>query len=206
MGKILLRTLLAAVAIALLYGIYYAWNALPVYTGYSAKIICSCTFVSGREEMSILKEDLSSFGLADISVNYLDSTVVSSVIGLAARTAVYRKGLGCTLALGKTVEEVKAEQEIIIKPDQRQANNYWPTGDNFAGGEFPREMNEDALERAMDNIFNEPDLKRIKGTRAVVVVYRGKIVAERYAEGFSRAMPLLGWSMTKSVVNAMVGI
>lgn len=206
MGKLLLKILLAIVAIGLLYGIYYAWNALPVYTGYSAKIMCSCAFVSNREEASILKDDLSSFGMADLSVNYLDSTVVSSVMGLANRTAVYRKGLGCTLALGKTVEEVKAEQETIIKPDQRQANNYWPTGDNFAGGEFPRSMDEDALERAMNNIFSEPDPNHLKGTRAVVVVYRGKIVAERYAEGFSRDMPLLGWSMTKSVVNAMVGI
>jgi CubicO group peptidase (beta-lactamase class C family) len=39
--------------------------------------------------------------------------------------------------------------------------------------------------------------------RAVVVVQNGRIVGERFGEGFSADTPLLGWSMTKSV-NAMV--
>ena len=34
----------------------------------------------------------------------------------------------------------------------------------------------------------------------------GRIVAERYGAGFSAATPLLGWSMTKSVLAALVGI
>jgi hypothetical protein len=44
------------------------------------------------------------------------------------------------------------------------------------------------------------------GTRAVVVVYHGQLVAERYADGFDRHTRLLGWSMTKGRVNALVGI
>ena len=39
-----------------------------------------------------------------------------------------------------------------------------------------------------------------------MVVYGGRIVAERYAEGFNAAMPLIGWSMSKSAVNALVGL
>jgi len=42
--------------------------------------------------------------------------------------------------------------------------------------------------------------------RAVVVVKRGRIVAERYAAGFSSTTPLLGWSMTKSVLAGLVGV
>jgi len=37
------------------------------------------------------------------------------------------------------------------------------------------------------------------GMRAIVVVKDGRIVAERYGEGFNSATPLLGWSITKSV-------
>ncbi len=190
----------------LIYGISYSWQALPIATAYSSKIMCSCAFISGREAKSILDEDLSSFGMVDIQVNYLDSTVTSSIWGLAERTALFREGLGCTLAVGTTVDELKAQQADINKPDQRQAQNYWPTGDNFAGGNFPGDINEDALDRALDKVFQENNPEKPKGTRAVVVLYRGKIVAERYAEGFTKDTPLTGWSMTKSVTNALTGI
>ena len=43
------------------------------------------------------------------------------------------------------------------------------------------------------------------GMRAVVVVQNGRIVGERYGEGFSAETPLLGWSMTKSVNAAIIG-
>ena len=192
--------------IGLLYGVYYVWQALPIYTGYSAKIMCSCAFVSGRDQQMVESHDLSSFGMVTLQVNYLDSVVIADVKGLARRVAVFRDGLGCTLALGKSPEELKAESEVVVKPDKRQANNYWPTGDNFAGGEFPEDLDEDALARVLEDVFEEKDPERLQGTRAVVIVYQGKIVAERYAEGFDKDTPLIGWSMTKSVTNAMVGI
>lgn len=206
MKKQLLRVLLALVLIALCYGLYYAWNALPVYNAYSAKIMCSCAFISERDQESVMAEDLSSFGMVNLNINYLDSVVVADVLGLGSRTAVFRDGLGCTLAIGKTPEQLKQETVKIIKPDSRQANNYWPTGENYAGGDFTAELDEDLLERSLNQLFQEDDPEKLKGTRAVVVVYKGKIIAERYAEGFTRDTPLLGWSMTKSVTNAMAGI
>jgi len=62
------------------------------------------------------------------------------------------------------------------------------------------------LSRALDDAFSEPDPGRLRRTRAVVVVHGGRIVAERYAEGFGPQTPLFGWSMTKSVTNALCGI
>jgi CubicO group peptidase (beta-lactamase class C family) len=43
-------------------------------------------------------------------------------------------------------------------------------------------------------------------TRAVVVVYDGKLIGERYAPSFSRSSKFLGWSMTKSIISALIGI
>ncbi len=62
------------------------------------------------------------------------------------------------------------------------------------------------LEKALDAAFAEPGSDKVRKTRAVVVVYDGRLVAERYAPGFDADMPLLGWSMAKSVTNALVGI
>jgi CubicO group peptidase (beta-lactamase class C family) len=44
------------------------------------------------------------------------------------------------------------------------------------------------------------------GMRAIVVIDHGRLVAERYSMGFSATSPLLGWSMTKSVLAGLVGI
>jgi CubicO group peptidase (beta-lactamase class C family) len=43
-------------------------------------------------------------------------------------------------------------------------------------------------------------------TRAVLVVYDGKIVGEQYASGFDKNTVMLGWSMSKSVTSALIGI
>src|SRR3978361_643465 len=40
----------------------------------------------------------------------------------------------------------------------------------------------------------------------MVVVRDGSVIAERYADGIGVDTPLLGFSMTKSVVNALIGI
>jgi CubicO group peptidase (beta-lactamase class C family) len=68
------------------------------------------------------------------------------------------------------------------------------------------EEHDPRFEQALDWAFSEPDPQQLRRTRAVVIVRKGRIVAERYAPGFSRDTPLLGWSMAKSVMNGLVGI
>jgi CubicO group peptidase (beta-lactamase class C family) len=59
--------------------------------------------------------------------------------------------------------------------------------------------------RVLDAAFAEPDPRRARRTRAVVVVRGGRLLAERYAPGFAAATPLNGWSMGKSVTSALIG-
>ena len=67
-------------------------------------------------------------------------------------------------------------------------------------------VNRERLQTALDRAFAEPNPVRQRRTRAVVIVHRGRIVAERYATGIGPDTPLPGWSMTKSVMNALAGI
>jgi len=79
----------------------------------------------------------------------------------------------------------------------------WPVGERPAG-----------LDSLLDRAFDEAGA--LARTFAVVVVHRGRLVAERYAgalEHFDRPpepvgpdTPLLSWSMAKSVLHAAVGL
>ena len=38
-----------------------------------------------------------------------------------------------------------------------------------------------------------------------MVVQNGWVIAERYAQGIQPDMPLIGWSMSKSITHALIG-
>jgi CubicO group peptidase (beta-lactamase class C family) len=40
----------------------------------------------------------------------------------------------------------------------------------------------------------------------VVVIHKGQLVASYYAQGYDYNTPLLGWSMTKTVTAALIGM
>jgi CubicO group peptidase (beta-lactamase class C family) len=63
----------------------------------------------------------------------------------------------------------------------------------------PRE----ALARAIDDLFSDPASGE---TRAVLILRDGRIVAERYAPGYGPDTRLIGWSMSKSVTAALIGL
>jgi CubicO group peptidase (beta-lactamase class C family) len=69
----------------------------------------------------------------------------------------------------------------------------WPEGTAVA--------TDTSLDRVLEN-----DTLAGPGARAIVVVDHGRIVAERYAPGFDAGTPLLGWSMTKTVMAGVIGM
>lgn len=62
--------------------------------------------------------------------------------------------------------------------------------------------NREKLARAVDRLF-APELGE---TRAVIVMKNGRIVAERYAEGYHENTRFVSWSMAKSVTGVMIGM
>lgn len=63
----------------------------------------------------------------------------------------------------------------------------------------PREQ----LARAVDALFTRTGIGE---TQAVVVMHRGEVVAERYADGFTADTRFVGWSMSKTVSAVLVGM
>ncbi|MBS1565948.1 MAG: serine hydrolase, partial [Bacteroidetes bacterium] len=203
------RLVLVVVLALLTYGIRYAWVSFPIISGYGAKNLCSCMFVAGRSEKSVLDDELSDspLTLGSFSVDMKDSSVTGSVIGFAKRKAVYRKGLGCTLLNDVSEEQLRRQSFVLAKPPVINADSIdWPMGDRLPADSLPSNINKNLLMNAVDSAFAERDPKKKVGTRAVLVIYDGRLVAERYAPGYDLHSKMLGWSMSKSITGTLVGI
>lgn len=211
-----LKKIAITLGILLLIGIggvsyYLVVKIGPIGAGYKAKMLCSYLFVSGRELGPIMADDLEPFNplLEYVSheIDSVEKSVVASAFGLVNRKARYQEGLGCTiLPPGAEDKPLFPDVSGIAQLPENPESVPWPTGDLDAEVSFPGEIDSDLLSEALDREFSEPDAEKPRRTRAVVVVYKGRIVAERYAPGFDRDTRMHGWSMTKSITSALIGI
>ncbi|MFN3186607.1 MAG: hypothetical protein ACE37F_31695 [Nannocystaceae bacterium] len=190
-------------ALVLVLGVLVARYVLPTATGYVAKLACSGHFVAGQSHARLRDEDFSRMGYVSFSFDEGARRARATVLGLAAREAVYRDGIGCALVVDADPEQTQAAGVSV--PRAAASDAPWPAGDGPDPRPDPPGLDRAALEAALDAAFEEPDPDSMRWTRAVAVVWNGRLVAERYAEGTSADAPHLGWSMTKSVTNAIVG-
>jgi CubicO group peptidase (beta-lactamase class C family) len=153
-------------------------------------MLCSEVFLAGRDADDVERElevdDLQPLRVITDSVDRPARRVTSRFAGLIARDAVFHDGRGCTVGASADT-----------------THNIHMT--SFPGADRATPLDE-RLFPVIDRAFAEPDPERPRRTRAVVVMRDGRIVAERYASGFTKETPILGWSMTKTMMNALVGI
>lgn len=207
--KLIVRSVLTLLALLLISGIWYAWRAFPIISGYGSKNMCSAVFLQHRSPKDVLREDLGSFplSLGSFTVNEKDSSVTGSVFGFAKRKTIYRKGIGCTIVNDFTEAEIKAQRFTIPAAPQINADTIaWPYG-NKINDTIAVTINKAQLDKTVDYVMNEKTKDgKPTYTSAVLVLYDGKIVAEKYARGFDANTVMLGWSMSKSLTAAMVGV
>ena len=203
---------LAGVAIAsLAAGSLHVYRVARVGSGFSAEIMCGAVFVSGRAPEDVKAADFSAPGyelsrFLRQTVEREEKCVTASAYGFASQTAIYRDGLGCTLLGGRSEEELRAAAPALDVRPLADPEAFWPEGERADLAAFSQGVDKPALDAAMEAAFAEPDPARPRNTRALVVVYRGRLVAERYAPGFDAGMPLIGWSITKGALNALIGL
>jgi CubicO group peptidase (beta-lactamase class C family) len=163
--------------------------------------------VSGRDKNDIESSDLSGFPfyLSTNNVDYNDSSVTSTVWGMAKKKAIYRKGIGCTLINTISESELRSQVFTVPLPPVNNMNTIpWPYGDKINDTLVPA-IDKNKLRLAVDNIFTEPHPGKKQRTRAVIIIYDGQLVAEKYAPGFTKNTKMYGWSMAKSFTSALIG-
>jgi len=187
--------------------LYYVKLALPILSGYGAKNLCSCVYLGERPQEDVISNELASFplNLGKFRIDNTDSSAYGSVFGLSIRKAIYRKGLGCTLI--SQIDEAELRKQKIRLPEKPLINQDtvpWPSG-NLLLDTLSHRIDNSALQEIVDEAFAEPGGKPSRRTRAILVVYKGQIIAEKYADGFDQNSRQMGWSMAKSLTNAMMG-
>lgn len=193
-----------------LLGITFAWlvlNVFPAVSGYGAKNMCSAIYLQHRNPEDVIREDLSDFpkSLARFRFDEQDSSVTATVWGFAKRKAIFRAGLGATLVNDFPESEIRKQRFVLPpKPVASLDSIPWPMGDKTPDT-LPGNIDKAQLDRAVQFAFDDPPGDPVF-TRAVLVVYNGQIVAERYAPGFDKHTVMLGWSVSKSLTGAMIGV
>jgi CubicO group peptidase (beta-lactamase class C family) len=225
----------SALAIVLVAGFAGTRAAVPVARpalGFVAKVVCSGVFLGGVTPDQALS-DLPDEPIAQLIRARVDTarrSVSASLPLVAKRQAVYREGLGCTLvspagpaALPTRISSPADPAALTTRasspadptatralPSDARADRaaLWPHGETVDATAAAAVSGIDGarLSTLIEDSFSEPDPALKRRTRAIVIVHGGRIVAERYAEGFGPASRFTGWSMTKSVTNALVGI
>lgn len=173
--------------------------------------LCSGLWVVGRDYRrtadEVLGQDIArfpAFGWQDDFVYDVDRenhSVTVSAGDFPARMAKYHGAQGCTiLPRGETEVHFTPVDVASALPDAE--SQPWPTGERDAMGPLPPEVDQAALDGALDYAMERED----QNTRALVVAYKGKIIAERFAPGFTENTPQISWSMGKSITAALFGV
>ena len=202
---------LGLVPFALLLGYYFPSidKTIRVGAGFSAKQACSSVFVSNRSLESVVDHELSIGGtswLFRLDLDRRRREVRSRFVLLPLWQAVARhvsRTTGCTLVDGRsgwmdTHKEGDAE-------DHEKTGDDWPA---LKPGQLSSEVDSAQLQAFVDAQFTREAFERNQ-TRAVVVVYKGHVVAEGYQSEFldmDRWTRHLGWSMSKTLLSLLIGM
>ncbi len=172
----------------------------------SAKVLCSAVFVSGRDPEEAAKN--GGFGFmpsaeADKVTWTVDRErkVVTTTFGTITRSARFYGDQGCIIDRpGKTGVEFTPVAVRTTLPDAMSQS--WPMGDRLPDAPLPPEIDSAKLTAAVDAAFADPAAL----TAGMVIVHKGRLIAERYRPGITKDTQLESWSMGKSITSTLFAL
>jgi CubicO group peptidase (beta-lactamase class C family) len=177
---------------------------LDLISGFSAKSVASGHFLDNRSLETIQQgdNDIDKIDWATNEINDTERFVTSKVYGFKERKAIYREGLGATL-----INDDFDVSKPYLVPKRTKINNNlpFPYGNLEPKDTVFSNIDYTKLNAVIENAFDKKGEKN-KRTRSVIVIYKNKIIAEKYADGFDKNSKILGWSMTKSLTATYFGI
>ena len=173
----------------------------------TAKVLCSAIFVSGRDQAEA-RAHVSAYFLGPLldSITAFEVDRVRNLVRLTLANRITREARlygdqGCII-------QQPGRDSVYFKPVRvatrlgDAANVPWPMGDLLPASPLPAGIDTARLRQATDAAFASPQGL----TAGFVVVHKGRIIAERYAQGAHKDMQLESWSMGKSITGTLMGM
>jgi CubicO group peptidase (beta-lactamase class C family) len=184
-----------------------------VTLGLAAKLLASAVFISGRDPASVMEEDFKTglyaghdWSTTRIDVDREAGRVTLSTPGAGERVAVFTGPDAQGVVLMPVGEMSLRFTPRAIPRKVGSADAAWPSGDRIDPAARPAGIDEAALRKAVAAAFEGSEEADRQRTRALLVVRNGQLVAERYAPGFNKDQPLIGWSMGKTIAATLLGL
>lgn len=197
----ILAIFLVAILVYLRISIY---PQLDLLSGFSAKSVASGHFIDNRSIETIQQgdNDIEKVNWATNQINDAQHFVTTTVYGFKERKAIYREGLGATLIN----DDFDVSKSYNVPKRSKFNNNLpFPYGNLEPKDSVFSNIDYKKLNTAVENAFDKKGEKN-KRTRSVIVIYKDKIIVEKYVDGFNKNSKILGWSMTKSITGTLLGI
>jgi CubicO group peptidase (beta-lactamase class C family) len=172
----------------------------------SAKVLCSALFVSGRDEAQAVAMMPAIFlaakrdSISKVEIDRDRKVVRLTLAGRITREAKLYGDQGCIIHQ-PGIDTVHFTPVKVTSKLPPAASLPWPMGDRLPNEPLPAGIDSAMLAQAVDAAFATPEGL----TAAFLVVYQGRIVAERYANGANQDMQLESWSMGKSIIGTLIG-
>lgn len=196
---------------------YFASNRVMIRNGMQAVMMCNGLFTSHRNLQQIFSQELMylsspRFGGAvgdmsggDYAVD--DANRWVSVGGSAAGPtirAAFRPGIGCVVMAPGESDINQLPELTLAKVDEDKNTIPWPDGDLIEEESLPDNIDKRALLAASDWAFQRDTPEQ--DTLSLIVVYRGHIIHERYANGITASTRTRTWSVAKSIAVTLIGL
>ncbi|MEM8817224.1 MAG: serine hydrolase [Pseudomonadota bacterium] len=182
--------------------------------GAAALFTCSGHFIAGRSLEQILRTELTEVdGVEMEAVQFpwkpeinTDERYVSMKTGggFQPMYAVHRKGLGCTLLpQGTSPQDIRGSLPMLS-----YERSSLSSADPFEEAVATDTENATVLHvrQLVNAAFDTERYNPRTRSVGIVVIHEGRVIAERYREGFGPSVQYRSWSAAKSMGNALVGV
>ena len=193
---------------------YFSANRTMIRNGVQAVLMCNGLFTSNRplervfaQEVAYLRDPVGTVDGGQWAVDRQSRAVAvgGGEAGPVIRAA-FREGIGCVvMSPDQTSDDIDTLPQLTLPyPDVDPATTRWPNGDLIDDDRKPANVDWRALQAASDWAFDRPTDEQ--DTLSLIVLHKGAMIHERYADGVDMTTRTRTWSTAKSIAATLIGM